>query len=147
MEMIATDAEQHNPDFLNTINIQSGGSPDTRIDKPLILIPGQTLRQSNWSAADALPVTFQSDPSCLEAFTSNRRDSLKTTPYLGLLNLASDLLLIITETGLPTISSKAPYIPSVLIAVDDMLLGIDMDTVRLLDLIIILELDYLLIPN
>jgi hypothetical protein len=135
MKTITTEAEQHDPDLLNTMNIQSGGSPDTRTDKRLIPIPGQTPRPSDRSAADTLPVTFQSDPSRSEALTSDGKDSPMTTTRLGLLNLASDLLPIVTETGPPAIGSEYPHIPSVLTTVDDMLSEIDMDTVRPLDLI------------
>ncbi|KAL2825801.1 hypothetical protein BDW59DRAFT_172167 [Aspergillus cavernicola] len=138
MKTITTEAEQHDPDVLNTMNIQSGGSPETCTDKPLIPIPGQTSRSSDRSAADTLLVTFQSDPSHSEAFTSDGKDSPKTTTCLGLLNLASDLLPIVTETGPPAIGSESPHIPSVLTTVDDMLSEIDMDTVRPLDLIMTL---------
>ncbi|KAL2808867.1 hypothetical protein BJX63DRAFT_424301 [Aspergillus granulosus] len=147
METITTEAEQRNPDPSNTINIQSGGSLDTRTKKPLLPTPNQTPRRSDQSAADTLLVIFQSDSSHSEAFTSDRSNSPKTTPRLGLLNLASDLLPVITETGPPTISSKTPHIPSVLTAVDDILSEIDMDTVRPLDLIMTLESDRLLVTG
>lgn len=133
MEAITTEAEQHNPSLSNTMNIQRGDSPDTRINKPLIPTPDQAPRSSDRSAADTLSVIFQSDPTRSEAFTSNGRDSLTTIPSPGLLNLPLDLPPIISETGPPTINSEAPPIPSVLTAVDDILSEIDIDTVSPLD--------------
>ncbi|KAL4805754.1 hypothetical protein BDV18DRAFT_152484 [Aspergillus unguis] len=85
MEIITTEAEQHNPSLSNTMNIQSGGSPDT---------------------PNTLLVTFY-----------NGRDSSTTISSPGLLNLPSDLPPIISETGPPTINSKAPPILSVLTAI------------------------------
>ncbi|KAL3468728.1 hypothetical protein BJX99DRAFT_265879, partial [Aspergillus californicus] len=139
LEAITTEAEQHNSDLSNTMNIQS--SPDTRTNTPLMSPPHQTPKSSDRSAADTLPVTFQSDPSRSEAFTSDGKDSPTTTPSLGLLNLPSDLLPIVTETAPLTISSEAPPIPSVLMGVDDMLSEIDMDTVSSLDWIMAPESD------
>lgn len=142
---MTAEAEQHNPDLSNTMN--SGGSPNTHTNKPSIPTPDQAPRLSNQSTANTLPTTFQSDPTHSEAFTSDRRDSPTTTTSLGLLNLPSDLLPIVSETGLSTINSKAPTIPSVLTAVDDMLSEIDMDTVSSLDWIMAPESDRSLITG
>ena len=147
MEIITTAAEQHNPDLSNSMNIQSGSSPDTRTNKPLIPTPEQTPRPSHRSSTNILPVSFQSDPSRPEASTADERDSPATTTKLGLLNLPSDLLPIVTETGPPAISSKALTIASVPTGVDDMLSEIDMDTVSSLDWIMAPESDRPLITS
>ncbi len=142
---MTAEAEQHNPDLSNTMN--SGGSPDTRTNKPLIPTPDQAPRSSDRSAANTLPATFQSDPSRSEAFTSDGRNSPTTTTSLGLLNLPSDLLPIVSETGPPTINSEAPTIPSVLTAVDDMLSEIETGTVSSLDWITAPESDRSLVTS
>ena len=147
MEIITTAAEQHNPDLSNSMNIQSGSSPDTRTNKPLIPTPKQTPRPSDRSATNILPVSFQSDPSRPKAFTGDVRDGPATTTSLGLLNLPSDLLPLITETRPPAISSKALTIPSMLTGVDDMLSKIDIDTVSSLDWIMTPESDRPLVTS
>ena len=129
------------------MNIQSGSWPDMRTNKPLIPTAEPTPRPSDRSATNILPVSFQSDPSRPEAFTGDERDSPATTAKLGLLNLPSALLPIVTETGSPAVSSKALTIPYVLTGVDDMLSEINMDTVSSSDWIMTPESDRPLITS